>query len=204
MNCGASGPSFSQFRAAVRLEEGFSGRDFKVKVDLSKEIKTHEHRVGLTPGAVREYVAAGQSTIVETNAGAGIGAIDEHLAQGRRNDPGLRSLFDVLRKNALVRRGSTAVLQLLGNLLKIIFWLDFRLRPKKRCRIPAVAPPWLRPRSKKKIPRIFWRTNGSADVTLSVYVNYLDGVARRNGAVRRAEIAAAVLAPSSPPSLLRP
>lgn len=176
-----------------------------MKVDLSKEIKTHEHRVGLTPGAVREYVAAGQSTIVETNAGAGIGAIDEHLAQGRCNDPGLRSLFDVLRRNALLRRGSTAVLQLLGNLLKIIFWLDFRLRPKKRYRIPAVAPPWLRPRSKKKIPRIFWRTNGSADVTLSVYVNYLNSVAGRNGAVRRAEIAAAaVLAPSSPPSLLRP
>jgi hypothetical protein len=34
---------------------------------------------------------------------------------------------------------------------------------------------------------------------------HLDGVAGRNGAVRRAEIAAAaVLAPSSPPSLLRP
>ena len=31
---------------------------------------------------------------------------------------------------------------------------------------------------------------------------HLDGVAGRNGAVRRAEIAAAVLAPSSPPSLL--
>lgn len=33
---------------------------------------------------------------------------------------------------------------------------------------------------------------------------HLDGVAGRDGAVRRAEIAAAVLAPSSPPSLLRP
>lgn len=38
-----------------------------------------------------------------------------------------------------------------------------------------------------------------------VYSAHLDGVAGRNGAVRRAEIsAAAVLAPSSPPSLLRP
>jgi alanine dehydrogenase len=33
--------------------------------------------VGLTPGAVREYVAAGHSILVETDAGAGIGATDE-------------------------------------------------------------------------------------------------------------------------------
>ncbi len=45
-----------------------------MKVGVPKEIKTHEYRVGLTPGAVREYVAAGHSVVVETNAGAGIGA----------------------------------------------------------------------------------------------------------------------------------
>ncbi|MET4349504.1 alanine dehydrogenase [Bradyrhizobium sp. RT9a] len=48
-----------------------------MKVGVPKEIKTHEYRVGLTPGAVREYVAAGHSVAVETNAGAGIGATDE-------------------------------------------------------------------------------------------------------------------------------
>ena len=47
-----------------------------MKVGVLKEIKTHEYRVGLTPGAVREYVAAGNSVFVETNAGAGIGASD--------------------------------------------------------------------------------------------------------------------------------
>ena len=46
-------------------------------VGVPKEIKVHEYRVGLTPGAAREYVAAGHSVIVETNAGAGIGATDE-------------------------------------------------------------------------------------------------------------------------------
>jgi alanine dehydrogenase len=46
----------------------------KLKVGVPKEIKTHEYRVGLTPGAVREYVAAGHRVVVETNAGAGIGA----------------------------------------------------------------------------------------------------------------------------------
>jgi alanine dehydrogenase len=46
-------------------------------VGVPKEIKTHEYRVGLTPGAVREYVSAGHNVIVETNAGGGIGAGDE-------------------------------------------------------------------------------------------------------------------------------
>src|SRR3984957_4599636 len=48
-----------------------------MRVGVPKEIKIHEYRVGLTPGAVREYVAAGHSVVVETNAGAGIGATDE-------------------------------------------------------------------------------------------------------------------------------
>ena len=48
-----------------------------MKVGVPREIKTHEYRVGLTPGAVREYVAAGHGVVVETNAGAGIGAADD-------------------------------------------------------------------------------------------------------------------------------
>lgn len=45
-----------------------------MKIGVPKEIKTHEYRVGLTPGAVREYVAAGHSVLVEHGAGLGIGA----------------------------------------------------------------------------------------------------------------------------------
>ncbi|HWX05882.1 MAG TPA: alanine dehydrogenase, partial [Bradyrhizobium sp.] len=48
-----------------------------MRVGVPKEIKVQEYRVGLTPGAVREYVAAGHSVVVETNAGAGIGATDD-------------------------------------------------------------------------------------------------------------------------------
>jgi alanine dehydrogenase len=47
-----------------------------MRIGVPKEIKTHEYRVGLTPGAVREYVAAGHNVVVETQAGAGIGADD--------------------------------------------------------------------------------------------------------------------------------
>jgi alanine dehydrogenase len=46
-------------------------------VGVPKEIKTHEYRVGLTPAAVREYVASGHRVIVEKSAGVGISASDE-------------------------------------------------------------------------------------------------------------------------------
>jgi mannosyltransferase OCH1-like enzyme len=75
--------------------------------------------------------------------------------------------------NATLRRASTTLVQLLGNALKIIFFIDFKLRPKKRYRIPAVSRPRRTPKAIKKIPRIFWQTNHNAEVTLSVYVNYL-------------------------------
>ena len=39
-----------------------------MRVGVPKEIKIHEYRVGLTPGTVREYVAAGHSVVVETSA----------------------------------------------------------------------------------------------------------------------------------------
>jgi alanine dehydrogenase len=48
-----------------------------MRVGVPKEIKTHEYLVGLTPGAVREYVHAGHAVIVEANAGASIDASDE-------------------------------------------------------------------------------------------------------------------------------
>jgi alanine dehydrogenase len=54
----------------LRMREG------SMRIGVPKEIKVHEYRVGLTPGAVREYVAAGHDVLVETNAGAGIGADD--------------------------------------------------------------------------------------------------------------------------------
>ncbi len=45
-------------------------------VGVPKEIKTLEQRVGLSVGSVQELIAHGHSVMVETNAGAGIGASD--------------------------------------------------------------------------------------------------------------------------------
>jgi alanine dehydrogenase len=50
--------------------------EVKMKIGVPKEIKNHEYRVGLTPDSVRELVAHGHEVVVETEAGAGIGASD--------------------------------------------------------------------------------------------------------------------------------
>ena len=56
-----------------------------MRVGVPKEIKIHEYRVGLTPGAVREYVAHGHEVLIETGAGAGIAADDAaYVASGAR------------------------------------------------------------------------------------------------------------------------
>lgn len=46
-------------------------------IGIPKEIKSNEHRVGLTPESVAELVRNGHSAVVETNAGRGIGCTDE-------------------------------------------------------------------------------------------------------------------------------
>ena len=46
-------------------------------VGVPKEIKVHEYRVGLTPSSVREMTMHGHEVLVQTDAGAGIGATDE-------------------------------------------------------------------------------------------------------------------------------
>jgi mannosyltransferase OCH1-like enzyme len=71
------------------------------------------------------------------------------------------------------RRLFTANVQLAGNLLKSAFYLDARLRPRKRYTLPRSASALLRPSSPKAIPRIVWLTNYTNQVTLSIYVGYL-------------------------------
>ena len=48
-----------------------------MRVGVPKEIKPNEHRVGLTPTAVREYVTHGHQVLVERGAGEGAGYADD-------------------------------------------------------------------------------------------------------------------------------
>src|ERR1700721_924414 len=52
-----------------------------MRIGVPKEIKTEEYRVGLTPAAVREDVAAGHQGLVEESAGEGGGATDDIYAR---------------------------------------------------------------------------------------------------------------------------
>ena len=54
-------------------------------VGVPKEIKTHEYRVGLVPGSVRELVHHGQAVVIESGAGAGIGFDDEAYRRAGAN-----------------------------------------------------------------------------------------------------------------------
>jgi alanine dehydrogenase len=49
-----------------------------VLVGVTKEIKNHEYRVGITPAGVSELVRNGHSVLVQSQAGAGVGFTDEH------------------------------------------------------------------------------------------------------------------------------
>jgi alanine dehydrogenase len=65
-----------------------------MRVGCPREIKTNEHRVGLTPAAVREYVAHGHGVVIETGAGLGAGFSDaDYVKAGARIAPDARTVF---------------------------------------------------------------------------------------------------------------
>src|SRR5271169_5452169 len=63
-------------------------------IGVPKEVKSHEYRVGLTPGSVREIVHHGHEVVVETGAGSGIGFEDgSYEAVGARILPSKTEVF---------------------------------------------------------------------------------------------------------------
>jgi alanine dehydrogenase len=65
-----------------------------MRVGVPKEIKPGEHRVGLPPTAVREYVARGHQVLIETSAGAGAGYADEaYVKAGAQIAPDAAAVF---------------------------------------------------------------------------------------------------------------
>ncbi|MFQ3198779.1 MAG: alanine dehydrogenase [Paraglaciecola sp.] len=63
-------------------------------IGVPKEIKNHEYRVGLTPGAVKEFVTHGHQVLIEDNAGTSIGFTnEEYLAAGANIAPNAQEVF---------------------------------------------------------------------------------------------------------------
>lgn len=66
-----------------------------MRIGVPKEIKNHEYRVGMTPGAVREAVHHGHQVVVQSGAGAGIGCDDtQYEAAGARLLPDAAAVFE--------------------------------------------------------------------------------------------------------------
>ncbi|HEX6994125.1 MAG TPA: alanine dehydrogenase [Gammaproteobacteria bacterium] len=66
-----------------------------MQIGVPKEIKSDEHRVGLTPAACRELAAAGHTVVVEAGAGTAAGFSDgEYAAAGARVLPSAPAVFD--------------------------------------------------------------------------------------------------------------
>ena len=64
-------------------------------VGVPKEIKNHEYRVGLTPPSVRELTARGHQVLVQKNAGAEIGLLDEqYVAAGATIVEAAKDIFE--------------------------------------------------------------------------------------------------------------
>ena len=65
-----------------------------MRVGVPKEIKPNEHRIGLTPTAVREYVAHGHEVFIEKGAGGGAGFPDQvYVKAGAQILPDADAIF---------------------------------------------------------------------------------------------------------------
>lgn len=65
-----------------------------MQIGVTKEIKNHEYRVGLTPQGAAELVRHNHSVLIERNAGAAIGfGDDRYVAAGAKIAPGADDVF---------------------------------------------------------------------------------------------------------------
>lgn len=63
-------------------------------VGVTKEIKNHEYRVGITPAGASELVRHGHRVLIQSQAGAGVGFTDEqYVAAGAQIVPDAASVF---------------------------------------------------------------------------------------------------------------
>ncbi len=66
-----------------------------MKIGVTREIKTHEYRVGMTPACVKAYCARGHQVMVEQGAGVQAGFEDnDYIAAGATITDDKKALFD--------------------------------------------------------------------------------------------------------------
>jgi alanine dehydrogenase len=66
-----------------------------MRIGVTKEVKSHEYRVGLVPAAIHEFWHHGHQTVVESGAGLGIGFCDDdYRSAGAEIAPDARVVFE--------------------------------------------------------------------------------------------------------------
>jgi mannosyltransferase OCH1-like enzyme len=78
-----------------------------------------------------------------------------------------------LRRTPILNRISISILQLFGNILKVVFFVHFKLFPNQRFLIPKYTKPIWKTKNNPTIPKKIWQTNYTNKVTFPVYFNYL-------------------------------
>ena len=85
-------------------------------IGVPKEVKSHEYRVGLVPGSVRELVHHGHRVLVESGAGAGIGFDDRaYEAAGGEIAPHAEEVFGAAGLIVKVKEPQPAEVRMLRN-----------------------------------------------------------------------------------------
>ena len=85
-----------------------------MRVGVTKEIKSHEYRVGLVPAAIHEFWHHGHQTVVESGAGLGIGfSDDDYRSAGAEIAPDARAVFETTDLVVKVKEPQPAEIALL-------------------------------------------------------------------------------------------
>ena len=99
-------------------------------IGVPKETKTHEYRVGLVPGSVRELVHHGHRVVVETEAGAGIGFDDRaYEIAGARILPDAAAVFAAAELIVKVKEPQPPELELLRREQVLFTYLHLAAEP---------------------------------------------------------------------------
>jgi alanine dehydrogenase len=103
-----------------------------MRIGCPKEIKTHEYRVGLVPAAAAELIRDGHEVVIQTGAGAGIGAGDEaYEALGCRLATDAASVFDSADLIVKVKEPQAAEIALLKRDQTLFTYLHLAADPQQ-------------------------------------------------------------------------
>ena len=100
-------------------------------IGVPKEIKAHEHRVGLVPHSVKELVNIGHAVIVQRAAGLGVGiSDDDYISAGAKIVATAEEVFAIAELIIKVKEPQSTECHLLNNRHTLFTFLHLAADPK--------------------------------------------------------------------------